>query len=204
MFGTYIHTYKLRARRINIAQLMRGTSSRNPQACIHEIRVYECFKFVGVYAWISISKKVLIWKRSYGVKPRRLDFWKYFDYVVKLQTKACPLRDFDNIQQKSCLSVYVWACMFHCPWHAEGFQTYIHPYSFDVCAFKDVSAGMFEPVCLFFPHRQRKFKHTYMLNTFLVRRSWRLWACMFERVCFIFADRQRVFQQIHACSFDFW
>ena len=72
--------------------------SRNPQACIHEVREYVCFKFVGVYASISSSKKHLDVRKSYGMKPRRFDFRKHVDYLVKLQTKAGPLRDFDHVQ----------------------------------------------------------------------------------------------------------
>ena len=72
--------------------------SRNPQACVHEVREYGCFKFVGVHVSISSCKKHLDVRKSYGMKPRRFDFRKHVDYLLKLQTKACALRNFEHVQ----------------------------------------------------------------------------------------------------------
>ena len=76
---------------------MRATPSRNPQACIHEVREYGCFKFVGCILE-SVALKNLDLLRSCEIKPRRLNFRIYLDYFMKLQTKACPLRNLDHVQ----------------------------------------------------------------------------------------------------------
>ena len=98
---------------------------------------------------------------------------------------------------KRWLSVYVWACMFHFPWQAEGFQTYTLT---QTCIFwffmmiKRVCLSVY--VSLSMTGRWFSNIHTCSAHIFIFW-NMRFWACMFERVCLIFDDRQSVFKHTY-------